>query len=92
MKRSLHFAALFLFLAAAVAAQVPKPLPTRILEKIPQQMRMHVPMYSGAAAITKAMRYNLDLQGKPVPQTDGMIVPQKAKKLTDVPIAHEDAR
>ena len=88
MKRPLILVALFLFLAGTgVAAQTPNPLPSRILDKIPQQMRMHVPMYSGNAAMRKARLYNMDLQGKSVFQPEGVIVPQKPKKLTDVPIA-----
>lgn len=88
MKRSPLLVVLFLLLVGtAVVAQVPKPLPTRILEKIPQQMRLHVPMYSGDAAMMKATLYNVDLQGKPVFQPDGMIVSQKPKTLRDVPIA-----
>src|SRR5579864_9223860 len=86
MKHFLIIIALFLFLAGTiVVAQT--PLPSRILDKIPQQMRMHVPMYSGNAAMRKVKLYNLDLQGKSMFQPDGVIAPQRPNKLTDVPIA-----
>lgn len=88
MKRPSILVTLVLFMAeVALVGQIPKPLPSRILEKIPQQMRTHVPMYSGNAAMMKATLYNIDLQGKPVLQPDGMILSQKPKKLRDVPIA-----
>jgi hypothetical protein len=45
-------------------------------------------MYSGDAAMMKATLYNVDLQGKPVFQPDGMTVPQNPKKLRDAPIAN----
>jgi hypothetical protein len=91
MKRPFVLITLFLFMAGAEVAlfgQIPEPLPSRTLEKIPQQMRMHVPMYSGHAAMMKAKRYSVDLQGKPVFQPYGMIVSHRLKKLRDVPIAH----
>jgi hypothetical protein len=88
MKHPLILIALFLFWAGTiVVAQTPNPLPSRILDKVPQQMRMHVPMYSGNAAMRKAKLYNMDLQGKSMFQPDGVIVPQRPNKLTDVPIA-----
>jgi len=94
MKRPSILVTLFLCMTGAQVAlvgQIPNPLPSRTLEKIPQQMRMHVPMYSGDAAMMKATRYNVDLQGKPTLQSNGMIVFQKPKKLRDVPIAHDAA-
>jgi hypothetical protein len=90
MKRLSILVTIFLFMAGpevALVGQIPKPLPSRILEKIPPQMRMHVPMYSADVAMMKAKLYDVDLQGKPVFQPDGITVPQKPKRLRDAPIA-----
>ena len=87
MKRCLTLILSLLVAGTVAVAQAPNPLPSRILDKIPEQMRAHVPMYSGNVAIRKAMLYNMDLQGKALSQPVGIFVPQRPKKLTDVPIA-----
>jgi hypothetical protein len=81
--------ALFVFLVGAFAgaAQAPGPLPSEILDKIPQMMRDKIPMYSVNVAIMKATLYNTDLKGKPLPQL-GNTIPQTPKILADVPIGH----
>ena len=91
MKRPSILVTLFLCITGAQIAlvgQIPNPLPSRTLEKIPQPMRMHIPMYSGNVAMMKAMLYNDDLHGKPVVLPHEMIASQRPRKLTDVPIAN----